>query len=174
MYQFRREPYIDRSWKIRRRGSCTGSALVIVRRTRHNQWARQGRGLDTGGLGPSIDQAGVDKGCIDQGSVVLLTLNTPREKVVGVLLRLAPAGVELRCVALESLDDLARQIRAGEPAIASTVFFPMHRVERMELDESAGELPSLAQSFAANAGRSLQEVFSSRQISENPGKGHGR
>ena len=48
---------------------------------------------------------------------------------------------------------------AGEAAIAATVFFPMHRVERMELDEAAGELPSLAQSFAANAGRSLQEVF---------------
>lgn len=93
------------------------------------------------------------------GSVVLLTLDAPRQKIVGVLLRLAPAGVELRCVALDSLDDLARQIRAGEPAIAATVFFPMHRVERIELDEAAGELPSLAQSFEAKAGRSLQEVF---------------
>jgi hypothetical protein len=99
---------------------------------------------------------------LNPGDIVLLTLHTPREKNVGVLLRLAPAGVELRCVGLDSLDDLARQIRAGEPAIASTVFFPMHRVERMELDEAAGELPSLAQSFAANAGRPLQEVFFGR------------
>jgi hypothetical protein len=96
---------------------------------------------------------------IDEGSVVLLTLHSPRQKCVGVLLRLAPAGVELRGVALESLEDLARQVRAGEPAIASTAFFPMHRVERMELDETAGELPSLAQSFAAQAGRTLEEVF---------------
>jgi hypothetical protein len=107
-----------------------------------------------------------------QGSVVLLTLHSPREKVAGVLLRLAPVGVELRCVALESLDDLARQIRAGEPAIASTAFFPMHRVERMELDEAAGELPSLAQSFAGKAGRSLQEVFRGKGAS--PGKRRGR
>jgi hypothetical protein len=35
----------------------------------------------------------------------------------------------------------------------------MHRVERMELDEAAGELPSLAQSFVAQAGRTLAEVF---------------
>ena len=97
---------------------------------------------------------------INQGSVVLLTLHSPREKIVGVLLRLVPAGVELRCVALESLDAIARQVRAGEPALASTVFFPMHRVERMELDEPAGELPSLAQSFEATAGRSLRDVFS--------------
>jgi hypothetical protein len=95
----------------------------------------------------------------DQGSVVLLTLHSPRQKCVGILLRLAPAGVELRGVALESLEDLARQVRAGEPAIASTAFFPMHRVERMELDEAAGELPSLAQSFVAQAGRTLAEVF---------------
>ena len=90
---------------------------------------------------------------------MLLTLHSPRQKCVGVLLRLSPAGVELRCVALESLEDLARQIRAGEQAGASTVFFPMHRVERMELDEACGELPSLAQSFAAQAGCTLEEVF---------------
>jgi hypothetical protein len=107
--------------------------------------AMQGRGFNRQGF--------------DEGSVVLLTLHSPRQKCVGVLLRLAPAGVELRCVALESLEELARQIRAGEPAIAATVFFPMHRVERMELDEAAAELPSLAQSFAAQAGRTLEEVF---------------
>jgi hypothetical protein len=99
----------------------------------------------------------------DQGSVVLLTLHSPREKVVGVMLRLAPAGVDLRCVALESLEPMARQVRAGETALISTVFFPMLRVERLELDEPAGELPSLAQSFEATAGRSLQEVFCGTQ-----------
>jgi hypothetical protein len=95
----------------------------------------------------------------DEGSAVLLTLHSPRQKFFGVLLRLSTAGMALRGVALESLDDLARQVRAGEPAGVSTVFFPMHRVERMELDEAAGELASLAESFAANAGRSVDEVF---------------
>ena len=50
----------------------------------------------------------------DEGSVVLLTLHSPRQKFFGLLLRLTSAGMELRGVALESLDDLARQIRAGE------------------------------------------------------------
>ena len=104
---------------------------------------------------------------INQGSVVLLTLHSPREKIVGVLLRLAPAGVELRCVTLESLEPMARQVHAGEPALVSTVFFPMHRVERMELDEPVGELPSLAQSFKATAGRSLREVFSGGHLANN-------
>ena len=95
----------------------------------------------------------------DEGSAVLLTLHSPRQKFFGVLLRLTSAGMELRGAALESLDDLARQVRAGEPCTVSTVFFPMHRVERMELDEPAGELASLAESFAAKAGRGLEEVF---------------
>jgi hypothetical protein len=90
-----------------------------------------------------------------EGSLVLLTLHSPRQKCVGVLLRLAPAGIELRSVNLDSLEDLARQLRAGEPGSACTVFFPMHRVERMELDEAIGELPSLAESFAAQSGCEL-------------------
>lgn len=90
---------------------------------------------------------------------MLLTLHSPRQKFFGVLLRLAQAGVELRGVPLESLEDLARQIKAGERAGASTLFFPMHRVEQMEVDAAAGELPSLGDSFAAQAGRTVEEVF---------------
>lgn len=89
----------------------------------------------------------------------MLTLHSPREKFFGLLLTLATEGVELRGIPIESLDDLARQIRAGEQAGPSTLFFPMHRVERMELDATAGELPSLGASFAAKAGRTLEEVF---------------
>ncbi len=95
----------------------------------------------------------------DEGSMVLLTLHSPRQKFFGVLLRLAVAGVEVRAVPLEGLEDLARQIRAGERASLSTLFFPMHRVERMELDAADGELPSLAENFAAKAGCGVEAVF---------------
>lgn len=90
---------------------------------------------------------------------MLLTLHSPRQKYFGVLLRLAVAGVELRAVPLEALEDLARQIRAGAAVGVSTLFFPMHRVERMERDAADGELPSLAESFAAQSGRGVDEVF---------------
>jgi hypothetical protein len=83
-----------------------------------------------------------------------------------VLLKLAAAGVELCGVPLESLEDLARQIRAGERAGASTLFFPMHRVERMELDAPAGDLPSLADSFMAQAGRRVEAVFGEERSGE--------
>ncbi|PSH05707.1 MAG: hypothetical protein CXZ00_00775 [Acidobacteria bacterium] len=95
----------------------------------------------------------------DEGSAVLLTLHSPREKVFGLLIKLAAEGVELRGIPVESLDEVARQVRAGERAGALTLFFPMHRVERMELDAAVGELPSLAESFAAKAGCAVREAF---------------
>jgi hypothetical protein len=104
----------------------------------------------------------------EQGCTVLLTLHSPRQKFFGVLMQFASAGVELRGVPLESLDDLARQIRADERAGASTLFFPMHRVERMELDEAVGELPSLGESFLTKAGRTVEDVFGAG------GSGEGR
>jgi hypothetical protein len=93
------------------------------------------------------------------GSTVLLTLHSPRQKFFGVLMELAPAGIELRGVPLEALEDLARQIRGGEKAGAATLFFPMHRVERMELDEASGELPSLGADFEMKSGRNVGEIF---------------
>jgi hypothetical protein len=102
----------------------------------------------------------------EPGSTVLVTLHSPRQKFFGVLLKLAAAGVELRGVPLESLEDLARQIRAGEQAGASTLFFPMHRVERMELDAPMEEIPSLGTTFAARAGRGVKEVFGEDSMGE--------
>jgi hypothetical protein len=94
-----------------------------------------------------------------KNAIVLLTLHSPRQKFFGRLLSLNASGVELRGVPLESLEDLARQLRAGESAGPSTLFFPMHRVERMERDESTGELPALGVSFAEQAGQPLRSVF---------------
>ncbi len=103
----------------------------------------------------------------NQGSVVLLTLHSPRQKFFGVLLELNASGVELRAAPLESLEDLARQLRAGERAGASTLFFPMHRVEQMELDAAVGELPSLSDRFAAQSGHSVEAVFGDNAAEES-------
>lgn len=88
------------------------------------------------------------------GSVVLVTLSSPREKFWGMLLALDQAGVSLRGIDLHSLDDFAQLIKSGEITAASGVFFPMHRVERMELDARNGEIPSLAEQFSAKSGSS--------------------
>jgi hypothetical protein len=88
-------------------------------------------------------------------SIVIVTLNLPREKFWGALLALTPAGASLRGVDLNSIDDFARQVRAGDQVSANVVFFPMHRVERIELDVRNGEIPSLQERFEMKAGKAL-------------------
>ena len=94
-----------------------------------------------------------------RGAMVLVTLTSPREKFWGVILELTPLGLGMRGVNLNSLDDFARLVREGEPASASAVFFPMHRVERIELDLASGGIPSLGERFAAQSGREPAAVL---------------
>jgi len=87
------------------------------------------------------------------GALVIATLTSPREKFWGAILHLGPEGISLRGVDLASFENLATQIKSGEPFTAGVVFFPMHRVERMELDLPEGNLLSLAQRFAEKTGQ---------------------
>jgi hypothetical protein len=87
------------------------------------------------------------------GVLVIATLGNPREKFWGAILHLSGEGVSLRGVDVAGFDDLASQIKNGEPFAAGVVFFPMHRVERMELDLPEGDLLSLAQRFAQKTGQ---------------------
>jgi hypothetical protein len=87
------------------------------------------------------------------GVLVIATLGNPREKFWGAILHLSGEGVSLRGVDVAGFDDLASQIKNGEAFAAGVVFFPMHRVERMELDLPEGDLLSLAQRFAQKTGQ---------------------
>ena len=91
--------------------------------------------------------------------MVLLALGNPREKFWGQLLALSQAGISVRGIELESFDDSAAMVKAGEPFTPATVFFPMHRVERMELDVNEGGLPSLRERFRLQAGRDPARLF---------------
>jgi hypothetical protein len=77
------------------------------------------------------------------------------------LLAINPSGVTLRGIDLNSFDDFIRQMNEpdGERMGFPTVFFPMHRVERISLDEPAGSIPSMNELFARKLGRSLQEFL---------------
>jgi hypothetical protein len=79
-------------------------------------------------------------------------MGNPREKFWGMVLALAPEGLSLRGIELASFEDFALMVKDGEPFSPAVVFFPMHRVERVELDLPDGSLPSLAQRFLAKTG----------------------
>jgi hypothetical protein len=96
------------------------------------------------------------------GTPVLVYLHSPREKVVGVLVGLQPAGIVLRGIDLVAFEDWVRQEARGErPEIGLlTLFYPMNRVERIERDETVGGYEGFADRFRRETGRSLGEAAS--------------
>lgn len=86
------------------------------------------------------------------GALVIVTLSNPREKFWGMILALAPEGLSLSGAELASFEDLTVMVREGEPFTPAVVFFPMHRIERIELDLPDGTLPSLSQRFFSKTG----------------------
>jgi hypothetical protein len=86
------------------------------------------------------------------GALVIATLCNPREKFWGMVLALSPNGLSLSGAELASFEDLTVMVRDGEPFTPAVVFFPMHRIERVELDLPDGGLPSLTQRFFAKTG----------------------
>jgi hypothetical protein len=87
-----------------------------------------------------------------RGAAVIVTLSNPREKFWGMILELAPEGLSLSGAELASFEDLTVMVKDGEPFTPAVVFFPMHRIERVELDLPDGSLPSLSQRFLARSG----------------------
>lgn len=85
-------------------------------------------------------------------ALVIATLCNPREKFWGMILALAPEGLSLSGAELASFEDLTVMVRDGEPFTPAVVFFPMHRIERVERDLPDGTLPSLSQRFLAKTG----------------------
>lgn len=99
------------------------------------------------------------------GTLVVLTLGNPREKLWGAILSLSAEGLSLCGTELASFEDLVSLVKDGEPFSPGVVFFPMHRVERMELDLPDGNIPSLAQRFTAKTGLDPASVLASRSAS---------
>ena len=100
---------------------------------------------------PSTAQ-GVSSAPFLPGSMVVVTLGNPRDKFWGMILALAPEGLSMTGIELASFEDFVVMVKDGEAFSPSIVFFPMHRIERIELDIPDGSLPSLSQRFSAKTG----------------------
>ena len=87
-----------------------------------------------------------------RGCMVVVTLGNPRDKFWGMILSLAAEGLSIGGIELASFEDLVAMVKDGEPFTPAVVFFPMHRIERIELDLPDGNLPSLSQRFSAKTG----------------------
>lgn len=101
---------------------------------------------------------------LNAGSPVVLYLRDPKEKIWGLLLSMTTAGIAVRGIDLTVFDDWMRQEARKEEVLLGllTLFYPMHRVERLERDESVGPITSYADRFASEVGRTVDEAARGR------------
>jgi hypothetical protein len=98
---------------------------------------------------------------ISPGSIVILSLQNPREKIWGVMLGINHFGITLRGIDVYSFDDWTRSIaNQNESAIGlSTMFVPMIRVEKVVLDENNGAFKSFSEQFKERVGHDVLEFL---------------
>jgi hypothetical protein len=91
----------------------------------------------------------------------VLYANEPRARLVGVVRSLDAVGVALAGLDLDAWDDWVAQWSRGErgPLTPSLQFFPLGRVEKLQADEDAPDLPSFGRRFAERTGIALTEAL---------------
>jgi hypothetical protein len=95
------------------------------------------------------------------GAPIVLYLREPKEKIWGLLGTLTPSGVLLLGIDLASFEDWMRQEARGEETLLGlvTLFYPMHRIERLERDETVGPVISYAERFSREVGRTVEQTL---------------
>ncbi|MBP7677848.1 MAG: hypothetical protein KBB14_16160, partial [Thermoanaerobaculia bacterium] len=98
---------------------------------------------------------------VDAGTLVLVHLHSPKEKYWGALRALTPAGVTVRGIDVALFDDWARQfLSGGEPELGvTTLFLPLHRVEKMFEDSRVGTVAAYHERFFEMVGRDVRDVL---------------
>jgi hypothetical protein len=92
-------------------------------------------------------------------SIVVINLQSPNERFFGRLLDVTSPGVTVRGIDLNAFDDWMNHINRGEESGVqpTTVFFPLHRVEKIILDEGIGAIPSLSDTFLTKVGTCVED-----------------
>lgn len=95
---------------------------------------------------------------IKSGEVVIVVLQNPREKVLGVLHEIDAAGIFVRGIDLNYFDEWSRAIKNGEMHLSmQDSFYPMWRVERISRDEHSDVMPSMVEQFERRTGLKIED-----------------
>ena len=93
---------------------------------------------------------------MNPGSIVVVNLRHPVERILGRLIEVTTSGVTIRGLDVGAFEDWIHEIQRGENGVCpSTVFLPMHRIEKMMMDEAVGAVPSLSDTFMGRVGVSI-------------------
>lgn len=107
---------------------------------------------------------------METGALVVLTCAAPREKFFGVLVNLTTVGATIRGVSLDTFEDWLRQLQAGSEQLIGpvTLFFPSHRLERIELDETSGAAEGLGDRVRRLCGADARSLLWDTPVPEGP------
>jgi hypothetical protein len=96
-------------------------------------------------------------------SIVIVNLQAPHERFFGRLLDIATHGITVRGIDLNAFGDWMDHIAHREESGVqpTTVFFPIHRIEKIILDEGIGAIPSLSDTFLTKIGSAVSEFLES-------------
>ncbi len=92
-------------------------------------------------------------------SIVIVNLQSPRGRFFGRLLDMAAHGITVRGIDLNAFEDWMDHITHREESGVqpNTVFFPIHRIEKIIMDEGIGAIPSLSDTFLTKVGSAVEE-----------------
>jgi hypothetical protein len=92
-------------------------------------------------------------------SIVIVNLQGPKERFFGRLLEITTPGVTVRGIDINAFEDWMDNITHHEESGVqpTTIFFPLHRIEKIILDEGIGAIPSLSDTFLTKVGSAMQE-----------------
>jgi len=99
---------------------------------------------------------------MENGSIVIVNLQNPKEKVFGKLAGISSSGITVRGMDVNSFNDWMNQFTQNDPVVVitpTTIFFPMHRVISCYLDEDMGEVPSLSSQFVERTNRRMGDLL---------------
>jgi hypothetical protein len=96
-------------------------------------------------------------------SIVIVNLQGPKERFFGRLLDIAPAGATVRGIDLNAFEDWMNHITYREESGVqpTTIFFPLHRIEKIIMDEGIGAIPSFADTFLTKVGSAVEDHLES-------------
>jgi len=96
---------------------------------------------------------------IEIDDTVLIVLHSPREKLLGSLREINSAGVFLRGFDLSAFDEFIRATQDSEGFYGmAEMFLPMWRIEKISLDETIGEIPSMHEQFEKRTGKRFEDA----------------
>jgi len=92
-------------------------------------------------------------------SIVIVNLHSPHERFFGRLLDIATHGITVRGIDLNAFGDWMDHITQREESGVqpTTVFYPIHRIEKIILDEGIGAIPSFADTFLTKVGSAVED-----------------